>query len=128
MKLFVTYKMLQFRKSNPELFATGDYIPFRSGECIVAFGRRLGDRWAAVVAPRWMADFQGWGDLELPLPPIEWTDALTGLIPASHRLADILAEFPVADAGSLIRVHPSLNCVSISSQSPPCPLFMKIFC
>ena len=27
MKLFVTYKALQFRKSNLELFARGEYLP-----------------------------------------------------------------------------------------------------
>jgi (1->4)-alpha-D-glucan 1-alpha-D-glucosylmutase len=96
MKLFVTCKALQFRKANPELFARGEYVPLRAGDCIAAFGRRLGDRWAVVVAPRWTVGFQAWGELALPLPELEWTDALTGLIPASHRLADILAEFPVA--------------------------------
>jgi maltooligosyltrehalose synthase len=49
-----------------------------------------------VIAPRWTSRPADWGDLELPLPDLEWTDALTGLIPSSHRVADLLAEFPVA--------------------------------
>jgi (1->4)-alpha-D-glucan 1-alpha-D-glucosylmutase len=96
MKLFVTYKALQCRKANPELFASGSYVPLEAGSHVMAFGRNLGDRWAVVVAPRWMTAFEGWGGLELPLPALEWSDALTGLIPPSRRLADILAEFPVA--------------------------------
>jgi (1->4)-alpha-D-glucan 1-alpha-D-glucosylmutase len=96
MKLFVTYKALQFRKANAELFAAGQYVPLQAGDHVVAFGRNLGEQWAVVVAPRWMTSFKGWGDLQLPVPDREWTDVLTGLIPASRRLADVLAEFPVA--------------------------------
>ena len=35
-----------------------------------------------------------------PQAPSEWTDRLTGLIPRSWRVADILAEFPVALLGA----------------------------
>ena len=94
--MFVMYKALQFRKANPELFLRGEYVPLRAGKRICAFGRRLGEQWAAVIAPRWTSRPADWGDLELPLPDLEWTDALTGLIPSSHRVADLLAEFPVA--------------------------------
>jgi (1->4)-alpha-D-glucan 1-alpha-D-glucosylmutase len=99
-KLFVTYKALQFRKANPDLFARGLYVPLRAGDRVAAFGRNHGNRWAVVVAPRWTVPLGDWGDRELPLPELSegetWTDALTGLIPATRRLADILAEFPVA--------------------------------
>jgi (1->4)-alpha-D-glucan 1-alpha-D-glucosylmutase len=108
-KLFVTYKALDFRKANRELFARGEYLPLRaSGEFaanVCAFARRLSDRWALVVAPRWMSQVSDWADTRLELPqeaPAEWHDVLTGLIPAGWNLAELLAEFPVAmlsDAG-----------------------------
>jgi len=103
MKLFVTYKALDFRKANRELFARGQYLPVRaSGDFaanVCAFARRLGDRWALVVAPRWMSQVSDWADTRLELPegaPAEWRDVLTGLIPTGWKLAELLAEFPVA--------------------------------
>jgi (1->4)-alpha-D-glucan 1-alpha-D-glucosylmutase len=107
MKLFVTYRGLEFRKSQRELFARGDYLPLEiCGERaahIVAFARRLGDRWAAAVAPRWTSRLAEWRDTEIVLPegaPREWRDAITGLIPGSWRMSDLLREFPVALLGA----------------------------
>jgi (1->4)-alpha-D-glucan 1-alpha-D-glucosylmutase len=103
MKLFVTFRGLEFRKSNRDLFARGEYIPLRAaGACanhVCAFARRLGERWAAAVAPRWLTKVTDWGDTRVELPegaPTAWRDTLTGLIPAGWRLAELLAEFPVA--------------------------------
>ncbi len=103
MKLFVTYKALEFRKAHRELFARGEYLPLRiSGACaanVCAFARRLGDRWAIAVTPRWLSQVSEWADTSLALPegaPGEWRDALTGLIPPGWRVAELLAEFPVA--------------------------------
>jgi (1->4)-alpha-D-glucan 1-alpha-D-glucosylmutase len=103
MKLFVTYKALAFRRSNPDLFARGEYIPLAArGACaehVCAFARRLGERWAAVVAPRWTVRMEGWGDTELVMPAdagTEWTDVLTGLTPPDLRIASLLREFPAA--------------------------------
>jgi (1->4)-alpha-D-glucan 1-alpha-D-glucosylmutase len=102
-KLFVTYKALEFRKANRQLFARGEYLPLRaSGQFaanLCAFARRLGDRWALVVAPRWMSQVSDWADTRVELPqgaPAEWRDVLTGLTPAGLRVAELLAEFPVA--------------------------------
>jgi (1->4)-alpha-D-glucan 1-alpha-D-glucosylmutase len=107
MKLFVTYRALEFRKANRELFARGEYIALRvTGSCanhICAFARRLGDHWAVAVAPRWMSKVAEWGDTHLELPtgaPTEWRDVLTGLVPHNWRVADLLAEFPVALLGA----------------------------
>jgi (1->4)-alpha-D-glucan 1-alpha-D-glucosylmutase len=103
MKLFVTYKALEFRKANRELFAQGEYLPLQaSGDHaanVCAFARRLGDKWAVVVAPRWMSQVSDWADTRVELPEGltgEWRDVLTGLIPAGWRVAELLAEFPVA--------------------------------
>ena len=85
------------------MFSRGEYIPlYARGACaahVCAFARRLGDRWAVAVAPRWTSRVQEWGDTEIVLPaeaPAEWSDCLTGLTPRSWRMADMLAEFPVA--------------------------------
>ncbi len=103
MKLFVAYHALELRKANRELFAHGDYIPLRVlGACahhICAFARRWQEQWAVAIAPRWMSKVTEWGDTRVELPegaPKEWRDALTGLIPGGWRIAELLAEFPLA--------------------------------
>jgi len=103
MKLFVTYRGLDFRKSQRELFARGDYLPLETrGACaanVVAFARRLGDRWAVAAAPRWTANLTDWADTEIVPPagaPHEWHDVLTGPIPSGWRMSELLKEFPVA--------------------------------
>jgi maltooligosyltrehalose synthase len=66
---------------------------------VCAFARVSESDWAIVIAPRWCARLEDWSDTELVLPagaPGEGQDVLTGLIPASWRLADLLREFPVA--------------------------------
>ncbi len=107
MKLWVTYKALQFRKAHLELFARGEYLPLYAqgveAQRVCAFARRLESDWAIVVAPRWMSGLEDWGSTELLLPegaPSQWKDALTGLVPASWRIRDVLAEFPVGLLGS----------------------------
>jgi hypothetical protein len=50
-------------------------------------------------APRWLTKVTDWGDTRVELPqgaPTAWRDALTGLIPAGWRLAELMTEFPVA--------------------------------
>ena len=103
MKLFVTWKALQFRKANRELFARGEYVPLQAkGPCanhICGFWRHWEGRWVAVVAPRWVCQVAEWSGTEVVAPegaPAEWRDVLTDLVPSSLRVADLLAEFPVA--------------------------------
>ena len=53
-KLFVTWKSLNFRKENPELFTKGAYIPLQvsGGELVtVAFARKHEDKWLLIVIP-----------------------------------------------------------------------------
>ncbi len=102
-KLFVTYRGLACRKERRDLFARGEYLPLTvRGKCaqnVCAFARRMGERWAVPIAPRWMSRVKGWEDTEIVLPPdapSNWKDALTGLTPANLRLESLLAEFPVA--------------------------------
>ena len=103
MKLFVTYRALGARRANPELFARGAYIPLDArgagARHVCAFARRWEDKWAVAVAPRWTTRLADWGNTEIVSPPgaaENGLDALTGLIPTSWRLGDLLREFPVA--------------------------------
>jgi (1->4)-alpha-D-glucan 1-alpha-D-glucosylmutase len=55
-KLFLTQRVLRFRREHADLFERGEYVPVRvSGafaECCVSFGRQLDDKWIVVIAPR----------------------------------------------------------------------------
>jgi len=55
-KMFLTQRILRFRREHGDLFQRGEYQPLDpSGtfaECCVSFVRRLDDKWIAVIAPR----------------------------------------------------------------------------
>jgi (1->4)-alpha-D-glucan 1-alpha-D-glucosylmutase len=102
-KLYVTYRALTFRRSNPQLFARGEYLPLEvRGACaghVCAFARRWEGRWAITVTPRWTLRLEDWADTVVVAPsdaPSEWQEELTGLIPAGWQVRDLLREFPVA--------------------------------
>jgi (1->4)-alpha-D-glucan 1-alpha-D-glucosylmutase len=105
-KMFVTWRGLEFRRSHPDLFARGEYIPLSArgafARHVCAFARRLGKKWAVALAPRWTSQLTDWGDTEIDWPgkaPADVSDCLTGLTPSSWRIADLLAHFPVALLG-----------------------------
>jgi (1->4)-alpha-D-glucan 1-alpha-D-glucosylmutase len=109
-KLWVTHTALRLRRDVPELF--GDYRPLaaqgEAAEHVLAF-----DRGGAVTVvtrlPVGLAERGGWGDTTLELPAGRWRDSLSGLEtdprgdaspsgeePATVRLADLMAQLPVA--------------------------------
>ncbi|HEY2568911.1 MAG TPA: hypothetical protein VGI25_06305, partial [Candidatus Udaeobacter sp.] len=55
-KLFLTHRVLQFRRKHIELFQGGEYLPLTSSgtfaQCCVSFARRLRGQWIIVIAPR----------------------------------------------------------------------------
>jgi (1->4)-alpha-D-glucan 1-alpha-D-glucosylmutase len=55
-KLFLTQRLLRFRREHAELFQRGEYLPLHAHgtfvECCVSFVRVLEDKWIVVVAPR----------------------------------------------------------------------------
>ena len=115
-KLYVTYKALNFRRQNRELFLEGEYVPLSCSGArknnVVAFIRKKEDRWALVAVPRFTAKLgppgeRVWGESSLHLPPgapVSWTNVFTGqplAIPDDHRsgglpLNRVFARFPVA--------------------------------
>lgn len=94
-KLYVTYKALNFRKSERELFLEGSYVPIRASgskeENLCAFARCREEAWAMSVVPRWLTRLRApgkaavgrkvWRDTALTLPkeaPDRWENILTG--------------------------------------------------
>jgi (1->4)-alpha-D-glucan 1-alpha-D-glucosylmutase len=55
-KMFLTHRVLQFRRTHGELFQQGDYLPINpSGtfaDCCVSFFRKLADKWIVTIVPR----------------------------------------------------------------------------
>jgi (1->4)-alpha-D-glucan 1-alpha-D-glucosylmutase len=124
-KLFLTWKVLQFRRDHPSLFRDGEYLPLRvSGEYapnVCAFARRHAGKLAVTIAPRLYLRLLGperedpplgesvWGDTVIELPkefgePVQLKNLFDGRIVATAmtgskvtvRLADALRNFPVA--------------------------------
>lgn len=95
LKLAIVLSALSLRRDRPELFTT--YSPVtatgESADHVLAFDRG-GVVAVATRLPIGLAA-HGWGDSELALPPGTWVDVLTGR-PASSRLRDLLASYPVA--------------------------------
>ncbi len=121
-KMYLIYKALNFRRDSLELFLEGEYIPLYATpderEHVISFARRLGDKVAVSVAPRFLTNLVSpfqmplgvdvWGEGLLILPddfPKEYLNVLTGEKVSAITLEDgrigiLLAEifksFPVA--------------------------------
>jgi (1->4)-alpha-D-glucan 1-alpha-D-glucosylmutase len=117
MKMYVLWKSLEFRRSHPDLFREGEYIPLHvtgpREQHIVALARRWRDQWCVVAAPRLMAGLtrsgtppvgtKVWRDTMIELPadaPSEWTNVLTGEV-LSNSLA-VSRLFSILPAGLLV--------------------------
>jgi (1->4)-alpha-D-glucan 1-alpha-D-glucosylmutase len=125
-KLFLTWKALQLRKAQPELFARGDYRALRvhgsQAPHVCAFARHHAGAWVVVIAPRLYRRLLD--DPErLPLGAAVWQDTLvelprdegrgellnvlsgTRVLPVRYgsgsalQVAQALEEFPVALLG-----------------------------
>ena len=68
-KLYVTYKGLNLRRANKDLFMEGDYIPIEvtgsRKNHVFAFARRRGKEWVIVAVPRLTTRLVGSGGLPL---------------------------------------------------------------
>jgi (1->4)-alpha-D-glucan 1-alpha-D-glucosylmutase len=120
-KLFLTYRGLNFRRGHTALFLEGDYLPLPGSgphkQRLVAFARRRQQEWMVAVAPRFFSKIcpagapplgeNFWGEEALTLPgeaPNSWSNIFTGeklkATPAERRpqlpLADIFRLLPVA--------------------------------
>jgi (1->4)-alpha-D-glucan 1-alpha-D-glucosylmutase len=120
LKLYITYKALNVRKSYKDVFLNGQYIPLRvtaqKQEHICAFGRYKDSAWFLIVVPRLLTKLvhagtlpigqRVWGDDLLLLPegtPGHWLNVFTGekiktscCAGQGLALSDIMRIFPVA--------------------------------
>ncbi len=117
-KLYVSYRALNFRRQERELFARGSYVPLRTGgkhaQNVFAFARRLGRRRCLVVTPRLIARMITrrqaplgralWGGTAFFLPkgwPSRWENLLTGEVidlkrrPGVCYAHQVFSRFPV---------------------------------
>lgn len=106
-KLFVTYKMLHYRKSNPELFMQGAYIPVNSGNgerLILSYVRKHNDKYLFVVLPLNIScsNTDTFQKLQLVLPedmPKEWRNIFTNQMIKTHNpvyVHTLFKKFPVS--------------------------------
>lgn len=105
-KIRVVTTALRLRRSHPESFLHGEYLPVlatgSAGDHVVAF-RRGEDILVAVT--RWTVRLveTGWGNTVVPLPEGSWTDTLTGAMASGPTsAAELFAELPVV---LLVRDH-----------------------
>jgi (1->4)-alpha-D-glucan 1-alpha-D-glucosylmutase len=95
LKLYITYRALNFRQAQTPLFLQGDYLPLEvrgaNSRHVVAFARRLEDSWAVMAVPRLLTGILAAGERSfapkvwkkhvLSLPddaPAEWVNLFTG--------------------------------------------------
>jgi (1->4)-alpha-D-glucan 1-alpha-D-glucosylmutase len=113
-KLFLTQRVLRFRREHADLFQRGEYLPLHTSgtfaECCVSFARRLADKWIVVIAPRLSARIgfppvgKLWKDTTIELPetlPLAQAHDLFKCRPLPSRgrevkLADALSILPFA--------------------------------
>jgi (1->4)-alpha-D-glucan 1-alpha-D-glucosylmutase len=118
-KLFLTQRVLRFRREHSDLFQRGEYLPLHTSgtlaECCLSFARRLADKWIVVIAPRLSARIgfppvgRLWKDTTIELPetlPLERAHDLFTCHPLSLRdrkakLADALSTLPFASITNL---------------------------
>ena len=143
-KAWVIRAALCFRKDNPELFATGEYLPLTaSGEGAdhtIAFARRHGPSYAVVIVPRFASEFSTlekqplgrriWRDSYVVIPPAAggaWRNVITGETISSALadgntviyLSDALKSCPVALFSSAAPAYSSTTNVTSSESTVP---------
>ena len=88
MKLYVTWKLLNFRREHSNLFLRGEYIPVgvagSRANHVIAFARRLYNDWCLIAVPRLLAKLgrgkRLWQDTSIKMPPempSHWVNVLT---------------------------------------------------
>lgn len=111
-KLFLTHRVLQARKTYLEVFKNGDYSPLQvTGKFqnnIIAFARSYGNGTVVAIAPRFLSNLiqpgelplgtSVWGDTMIELPQQMWKNAITDQTIEGDKvqIGDILQHFPVA--------------------------------
>jgi len=118
LKMYVTWKALQFRLTHPDLFTEGEYIPLRTtgaqSDHVIAFARHLHDRWCIVAVPRLFASLTRagsaptgekiWRDTQIELPEgisERGRNVFTNEEVSTRMTSDLFATLPFAIASVL---------------------------
>ena len=127
-KLYLTWKTLEFRREAERLFSAGDYLPLKAygehAERVCAFARHYDGETFVVVVPRLLDGLLGetgqlpigaslWGDTWIELPPErarkKWTNVLLAQAIETQQLGEghgfSLAKIFVAFPYALLRAH-----------------------
>jgi (1->4)-alpha-D-glucan 1-alpha-D-glucosylmutase len=113
LKMYVTSKLLSLRRAHAALFLKGEYIPIRvkgrRANHVIAFARRLHNRWCIVAVPRLCATlvragsapigYKVWRGTRLELPPgIPETgrDIFTDKEVSIARVSNLFGTLPLA--------------------------------
>lgn len=98
-KIRVVTTALRLRRSRPDAFLDGDYVPVlaagQASDHVVAFCRGAD---ILVAVTRWTVRLAetGWGNTVVPLPEGDWTDRLTGAVASGPTAAaELFADLPV---------------------------------
>ncbi|OMC56525.1 malto-oligosyltrehalose synthase [Mycobacterium sp. IS-836] len=101
-KIRVVTAALALRRSRPDSFLRGSYLPVladgEAGDHVVAFRRGWEGQDVLVAVTRWTVRLAetGWGNTVLPLPEGSWTDTLTGAMASGPTsTAELFADLPV---------------------------------
>ena len=109
-KMFLTQRLLHFRREHVNLFRQGNYIPAKASGafagCCVSFVRELNRQWLVVIAPRLSS--------RLGFPPIgdRWQDTLIE-IPENLPLDNVREIFTKREIQPLDRQFKVANVLSI---------------
>ncbi|MFC5270202.1 malto-oligosyltrehalose synthase [Adhaeribacter terreus] len=113
-KMYTTWRALQFRKANANLFTQGEYIPLQTSENenVLAFARKLEQHWCLVLVPLNVVNLteaehfplcqKTWQHATIYLPvhaPENWKNIFTNEAISLRNevvLAEVFASFPIA--------------------------------
>jgi (1->4)-alpha-D-glucan 1-alpha-D-glucosylmutase len=108
LKLYVTWKLLNFRREHSDLFLQGEYIPLRvagsGADHVIAFARRLHSDWCVIAVPRLLAKLgrgkRVWQDTSIEMPPetpSHWVNLLTREeVSTRSSMSEFFATLPFA--------------------------------
>jgi (1->4)-alpha-D-glucan 1-alpha-D-glucosylmutase len=116
-KLHVLRELLRLRRSQPQLFLDGAYLPLevagRRRSNAVAFARRRARSWAVVVVPRLTAALGPAGSL--PTGSRTWPATVVRLPPAApERWSDVFTGAPVTAPRGALRLGDALSILPVS--------------
>jgi len=124
-KAWVTAAALRFRRDNPGLFATGEYLPLaasgRASDHSLAFARRHGHSYAIAIAPRFSSKFSA---LEKhPLGRRIWRDSYVAIPPEAPQnwlnvLTNETVSAAMADGTSVIYLSDALKSCPVALLAP----------